>query len=134
MNALRLTPDEWIARIYGAGVSEEQLDAARDPVEAMLWELAERALVLGVDVVIDFGFWGRSEREHFRGRAAELGARSELHFLDVPVEELLSRLAERNADLPAGTFHIDAEHFRGWVEMFEAPDAGELRPREPGEG
>src|SRR6266576_1103308 len=64
--ALRLTPDEWITRLFGADLSVEALDAARDPVERMLWDLAARILSLGVDVILEFGFWSRSEREEFR--------------------------------------------------------------------
>jgi hypothetical protein len=36
-----------------------------------------------VDVVLDFGFWSKRERNDFRGRAAALVARSEIRFLDV---------------------------------------------------
>lgn len=130
-SALRLTPDEWITRLFGAEISGEALDAARDPVETVLWELAARVLVLGVDVVLDFGFWSRSERDDFRSRAAQLGARSELHFLNVPEAELLTRLAARNAQLPSGTFWIDEARFRLWLSLFEPPTQDELRPREP---
>ncbi|MGB8509049.1 MAG: ATP-binding protein, partial [Pyrinomonadaceae bacterium] len=105
--ALRLTPDEWITALFGPEISGEALDAARDPVEAVLWNIAARVLTLGVDVVLDFGFWSRVEREDFRSRATQLGAHSELHFLDVPETLLLSRLAARNARLPPGTFPID---------------------------
>jgi predicted kinase len=125
--ALRLTPDEWIRQLYGAGISGEALDGARDPVERVLWQLAERVLVLGVDVILDFGFWSRAEREEFRLRAAGLGARSELHFLDVPEEELLRRLEVRNADLPAGAFRLDRAQLQAWFELFEPPDDGELQ-------
>jgi predicted kinase len=131
-NALRLTPDEWIVRLYGADVSGEALDAARDPVEDVLWDLAARVLVLGVDVILDFGFWTRGEREGFRSRATQLGARSELHFLNVPEETLLTRLAARNGDLPPGTFWIDEARMREWYRLFEAPTEDELLPRDPG--
>jgi predicted kinase len=128
--ALRLTPDEWITRLFGVDLLVEALDAARDPVETVLWELAARVLVLGVDVVLDFGFWSRSEREEFRLRATRLGACSELHFLDVPEEELLIRLAARNVRLPPGTFWIDEARLRLWSSWFEPPTPDELRPRE----
>jgi predicted kinase len=129
-SALRLTPDEWITRLFGVDLTLEALDAARDPVEAVLWDLAARVLVLGVDVVLDFGFWSRTERDDFRSRAAQLGARSELHFLDVPEEELLTRLAARNAQLPSGTFWIDEARLTLWSRAFEPPTVDELRPRE----
>jgi predicted kinase len=129
--AVRLTPDEWIARLYGADIAEEWLDAVRDPVEAVMWDLAARGLALGVDVILDFGFWTRSERESFRDRAAQLGAGSRLHFLDVAEDELLRRLAARNAALPAATFWIDEARLRQWCELFEPPTPDELRARGP---
>jgi predicted kinase len=129
-DALRLTPDEWIARLYGPRLTPPALDWCRDPVEAVQWELAERALRLGVNVVLDFGFWSRAEREEFRARAAALGAGSELHFLDVPRAELSARVAERaGAEPPAGTFPVTEAQLDAWWQVFEPPRADELRPR-----
>jgi predicted kinase len=129
-SALRLSPDEWISRLYGADLPDEQLDAARDPVEAALWDLAARVLGLGLDVILENGFWSRDEREAFRSRAARLGARSELHFTHAPEGELLDRLERRNAELPPGTFRIDEARLRSWFALFEPPGGDELRPRE----
>lgn len=128
--ALRLSPDEWIATLYGSNISGEALDAARDPVESALWNLAARVLVLGLDVILEFGFWSRSEREEFRRRATQLGAQSELYFTDAPHEELIRRLARRNAELPPGTFWIDEAQLRSWFCVFEPPSSEELQPRE----
>jgi predicted kinase len=78
-DALRLCPDEWIARLYGVSPSLPILDAARDPVEQPQWTVAERALQLGVSVILEFGFWSRSEREQFRSRRG--GSSSNRQFL-----------------------------------------------------
>lgn len=128
-DALRLTPDEWIARLFGRSLTPPALDWCRDPVEALQWEVAERALRLGVNVVLDFGFWSRAEREEFRARAAALGAGSELHFLDAPRAELSARLAARNVELPPGTFHVSEAQLDAWSKVFEPPTEDELRPR-----
>jgi predicted kinase len=128
-HALRLTPDEWILRLFGADLSTETLDALRDPMEAHLWLLASRALELGVDVILDYGFWSRGERDDYRSRAAALGAASELHFLKASDEALLARLAERNASPPSGVFFIEEAHLKEWMSLFEPPDADELRRR-----
>lgn len=61
---------------------------------------------------------------------AASGARTELHYLDVSNEELLRRLEARNADLPAGVFWIDPAWIRQSFEIFAAPVAEELAPRE----
>ena len=128
--ALRLTPDEWIVRLFGTNLTLPTLDWCRDPVEAVQWMVAERALSLGVNVILDFGFWTRSEREGFRARAATLGARSEVHFLDVPRSVLSARLASRNADLPEYTFRVTEAQLDLWWSLFEPPTPDELQPRE----
>ncbi|MBS4223608.1 AAA family ATPase [Lederbergia citrea] len=80
-SALRLTPDEWHIPLYGHDLDEKEHEARHDLVECMLWDLAARVLVLGVDVILDFGCWARSERDDFRSRAAELGADFKFIFL-----------------------------------------------------
>jgi predicted kinase len=120
--ALRLAPDEWMARIVGSGYDEQR----RAAVEAVQWEIAARALVLGIAVILENGFWSRSEREDFRSRAAALGAETRLHFLDVPREELLRRLALRNATLPMDSFRVDERQLDLWSRGFEPPTPDEL--------
>lgn len=129
-HALRLTSDEWITRLHGADGVAARDGAIRGAVEAALLDLALHVLTLGVSVVLDFGVWARSEREDFRARAAAVGARSELHFLDVPLDVLLARLEYRNADLPEGAFAIDGAELRLWATWLEVPGADELIPRE----
>src|ERR1043166_5557229 len=133
-SALRLTPDEWIRPLYGAHPTREVLDAARDPVEGVMWLVAARALTLNVNVILDFGFWSQSEREDFRGRAASLGAGSEVCFLDAPHQELLRRLTVRNAAVPEDAFHVSEADFTEWSRVFEPPTSAELRPRAPEDG
>jgi predicted kinase len=96
----------------------------------MLWEIASRALVLGTNVILDYGFWAREEREDFRSRAKQLGASSEVHFLDVPPEELLRRLAQRNAQPSQTAFHIPEEMMLPWIAFFQKPTPDELERRE----
>jgi predicted kinase len=121
-SALRLTPDDWIAALSVNPYDE----AKRAAVEAIQWQIAARALELGLNVVLDFGFWSRAEREDFRTRAALLGARTEVQFLNVARSELLARLAHRNAALPAGTFRVDEVQLDEFFGYFEPPVPEEL--------
>jgi hypothetical protein len=50
--ALRLTPDEWMERLVGHGYDEEK----RSAIEALQWDIAQRALSLGIDVILESGF------------------------------------------------------------------------------
>ena len=76
-------------------------------IEAMLWNIASRALELGTNVILDFGFWAREEREDYRSRAKQLGASSEVHFLDVSEDELIQAACGKEFAAFAGKFlHI----------------------------
>ena len=73
--ALRLTPDEWHVQLFGQDAEEREHDARHHLIEMMLWTIARRALELGMNVILDFGFWAREEREDYRARAKALEAR-----------------------------------------------------------
>jgi predicted kinase len=136
--AVRLTADEWLHLLY-PDESDDALDADgplverlqwvkahRPVVEQLQWTLALRTLALGVNVVLDWGLWTRDERDHYRAEAQERGVRVVLCVLDPSRDELIRRLKDRNAALPAGTFRIDEallEYALGW---FERPTPAEL--------
>jgi predicted kinase len=128
--ALRLTPDEWQVRLFGQDAEEPEHDSRHSLIEAMLWNIASRVLELGTNVILDFGFWAREEREDYRLRAKKLGASSEVHFLDVSEDELMRRLEERNSQSSQESFYISAEMMKPWIEFFQKPTLDELVRRE----
>src|SRR6185312_7603933 len=98
MPAVRLCPDEWKASL-GIDFFDE---AARTRIEERLLALAWELLSLGQDVILEYGFWAESERAELRDTARKHGHRVELYFLDTPFEELVRRLAMRNAKAEHG--------------------------------
>lgn len=128
-SALRLTPDEWHTQLFGHDVEEDEHDTRHFLIESMLWGIAARVLVLDVNVILDFGFWAKSEREDYRARAAQLGASSEIHFLNVPETVLLNRLTIRNAQLSQGAAYIPETKLKAWITFFQPPTLDELKRR-----
>ncbi len=125
-SALRLTPDEWHTRLFGQDLDDKDHDVRHDTVEALQWNVAERVLTLGVDVILDFGFWAREQRDEMRRRAAALGADFRIHYAEASEETLLARLAARNAALPPATFALPEAMLKSWIPMFEPPTPEEL--------
>lgn len=123
-NAVRLAPDEWMARIVGDGWDHER----RQAVENVQWALAQRLLTLGLNVVLENGFWRRAERQAYRARAAELGASSQLIYCHATRDELKRRLVIRNAALPPDTFVVTPEQLDEMWPHFEPPSADEISP------
>lgn len=128
--ALRLTPDEWQQAIFAAdgpsGWRSAERAAHRVRLEGKLIEAGLRAASLGVEVVLDFGFWSRDERSALRWAAAELGVPSRVVYLPVEYEEQRRRVARRRAEDPQ-QFAMSDEELRSWHLQFEAPDTDELR-------
>ncbi len=125
-----IIPDEWQIRLFGQDAEEPEHDARHSLIEAMLWNIGSRALELGTNVILDFGFWAREEREDYRSRAKHLGASSEVHYLDVSDEELLRRLEERNSRPSRESFLISEEAMKPWIAFFQKPTPDELERRE----
>lgn len=125
--ALRLTQDEWLLAL-GSTPWDARL---RERVDDQLWRLALEVVRLGLGAVVDFGLWSRAERDEMRVAARNLGLAVELHFLDVPVDELWRRIDARNAEPPWNRHPIGRAHFDEWLDAFEAPDAAELALYDP---
>jgi predicted kinase len=128
--AIRLTPDEWHVNLFGHDIADPEHDKRHYLIEAMLWQIAARALSLGTNIILDFGFWAKEERDDYRARAKKLGARSEIVFMDVEEEELLKRVKQRNENLTNMIHYIPEDFMLSWFRIFQKPNAEELSPRE----
>ena len=126
-NALRLTQDEWLIAL-----GSSPWDApTREKLDRELWRLAQDVLRLGLSVVLDFGLWTRIERDEMRSVARGLGVGVELHYIDVPTDELWRRIQARNSEPPWNSYPIRRADFDEWLRMFQAPDAAELALFDP---
>src|SRR5947209_16784718 len=118
LGAVRFSPDEWMDALALDLYDEEK----RAKVEALQWRLAQELLALGLAVIIEWGTWGRSERDALRLGARALGAAVELHYLSAPVDVLFDRIQRRGMEKP----RIERDQLLRWVEMFQAPTPEEI--------
>ena len=95
-SGVRFCPDEWMTAL-GASLWDGDLRAR---VEGLQWDMALDVLRAGGTAIIEWGTWGRDERERLRAAAAAVGARTELLFLDVPAEVLWERIHARGMEDP----------------------------------
>lgn len=95
--ALRLTPDEWQYFLFGHDISDKEHDERHTKVEELMWEIAVKVLKSGVDVILDFGFWTKSERDEFRRRANSFGANCKIHYMNPESVNLMSNIATKSA-------------------------------------
>jgi predicted kinase len=122
--AVRLCADDWMTQLAVDLFDED----TRARLEAQFWELAQQLLRLGQDVILESGFWHRSERDELRREARALGATVDLRYLDAPFDERWRRVEARNAEGGPGCAVITRDQLTSWLPLFEAPTHDELDP------
>jgi predicted kinase len=118
LRAVRFAPDEWMEALSLSLYDEER----RAKIEALQWRIGQELLALGLIVIIEWGTWGKSERDTLRLGARSLGATVELHYLSAPPEVLFDRIQRRGAEHPP----IAKAAVSEWFEKFQAPTPEEM--------
>jgi hypothetical protein len=124
--AVRFTPDEWMARLFGEDPPAEIFQEKAAAIVEQLEPLWTRCLSLGVDVVLDYGFWTRESRDHARVLAENCGAEAVLYCVECADVEARRRIAERNRQAHR-TLHIAPETFDILKNRFEPLQPDERR-------
>ncbi len=116
--ATRFCPDEWMESL-AINLYDEPMRAR---IEALQWELAKTLLAQGRIAIIEWGTWGRSERDTLRLGARALGAAVELHYLSAPADVLFERIQHRGMeDTP-----ITREMVSSWFKTIQEPTSEEF--------
>src|SRR3977135_230602 len=118
LHAVRFSPDEWMDALALKLYDEER----RGKIEALQWKFGQELLALGLTVIIEWGTWGRSERDTLRLGARALGAAVELHYLPSPAGLLFDRPQRRATEKPP----LEREALSRWFEMFQPPTPEEM--------
>lgn len=118
LQAVRFCPDEWMSALSLDLYDEER----RSKIETLQWKLAEQLLILGLTVIIEWGTWGREERDNLRLSARALHAKVDLYYLSAPLEVLFARITNRGMESPL----VKKEELAGWMETFQVPDKDEM--------
>jgi len=118
LHAFRFSPDDWMEALSLNLWDEER----RGKIEALQWQIGQELLALGLTVIVEWGTWGRSERDTLRLQARALGAAVELHYVSAPADVLFERIQRRGMEKPP----IERDAVSRWFEIFQAPTSEEM--------
>lgn len=126
--AVVLSVDEITLALFGQDAGEK-LDDYVERAEAYLYRKSLDILEIGVNVVLDWGFWTRRERMEARQFYAARGIACEFHYLDTDGEEWLRRLKKRNEairDKHLSAYYVDEGLAVKCESFFEKPSREEI--------
>lgn len=121
-SAIVMSPDQ---EMYEHGISFFD-EKARAKIEAEQWQRAIKLAKNGQTVVLENGFWGREERDKLRSEAHSLRLKIELHYLDVPFEELWLRVDARNKKEGDEDAVLTRERLEKSANQLQPPDKEEI--------
>jgi predicted kinase len=124
--AIRFTHDEWMRSLYGDDPPETRFSDYAGRVSGLMETVWTRCVALKTNVVLDFGFWRRSERDRVRALVASLGGNSVLYRLSCPDEVAWRRIETRNERL-GPDLYIAPNTFKVLKARFEPLDPDEAR-------
>ncbi|MEQ4205436.1 ATP-binding protein [Actinopolymorpha sp. B17G11] len=126
LGGVRFSTDEWVATLYDEDESRiPDMAPLIRRVETVMEPLWCRCLSLGVDVVLDLGFWARSKRDTARRLAERCGASSRLHHVRCRDREVAwARVERRNHD-PRGSIRMSRHTFDVLEAKVEPPGEDE---------
>jgi predicted kinase len=93
--------------------------------EEMIDRVSEEILAHGGNVVLDAGFWKRSERDELRTRFGGLGHRVSLVYFPISLERQLEYMQTRNDTGAVDSYRFDRETVLTLNGFFEEPAPGE---------
>jgi predicted kinase len=134
IHAVFLCLDDWMATLFAKDApTPPSLEWALERTarcEAQIWKVCRQLLALDQDVIVEVGFYRRSERDRFRKMAREAAVPVQPHYITADRATRLERVRARNRDkTPTFTIEVDDSTFE-WAEgWFELPDEDELRPQ-----
>lgn len=123
--AVRVTKDEWSIRLIGndptidgyAEWDRKIIDLSRD--------FAFYLVGKGIDVIMDEGFWEKETRDEMRRRAAAIGAKVVMYYLETPIETIRERVVGRNNNLTGDSFKISREMLDNYLKDWQPPTEDE---------
>lgn len=125
-HALLLAEDEWLASLYPQQITtidEYRQCAAR--LKPLLKPLIQKALIAGVDVVMDFPGNTPAQRRWLLSLATEIDAQHELIYLPLSDEQCLKQIARRRQEQPERAAFDTEAVFASMARHFVAPSAAE---------
>ena len=120
--AIRITKDEWIIKIFGNKItSDKNFERYDKNITELATDIAFEILKSGGDVILDEGFWVKSQRDDIKKKILNIGAKPILYYVECPVEKMRERVIDRSKTPPLDSFEINEEMFDKYLKYWEPP-------------
>ncbi len=126
--AIILSVDEIMLALFGLDAGEKHDDYVKN-AQTYLYEKSLDIVEMDRNVILDWGFWTKREREFARAFYRARNIPFEFHYIDVDDEKWSRQIAKRNQDVSTGkanAYYVVDALVAKLNAMFEKPDRDEI--------
>lgn len=127
-NAVLLSVDEITLALFGQHCGDNHDDYV-ERAQSYLFNKSLELIKAGVNVVLDWGFWMKEERDYAREFYNSRNINCQLHYVDIGDETWKSRLHNRNNAVLANetvAYYVDDNLADKFASIFEVPNKDEI--------
>lgn len=95
-------------------------------IQNYLLKKAREIVLNGTDVILDWGFWKKKEREKISSYFAQDEINVEWHYIDVSDEQWLNNISKRNQGNHGLDYVLPKEVLQRAEKVFEIPDKEDI--------
>ena len=127
-DAIVLSVDELTLTVFGQNCGEKHDEYVLNAKKYLL----NKSLALidkNINIVLDWGFWTRKEREFTKDFYKSRGIDCELHYIDISDDVWKARTEQRNQTVLTGktsAYYVDENLLAKFNSIFEAPSEDEI--------
>ena len=122
--AIVLSCDE-LTKALGDDLGDRH-DAIAARIHLYLQHKAVELCRLGMNVILEWGFWRAADRKEMSRFLSDCGVPFEWHYMDVSGNQLARSIASRNAHPGPSDYIVDQGLLDKCLAAFEPPEAGEM--------
>lgn len=126
--AVVLSSDEIMLALFQEDLGEHH-DAAVERTEQYLYRKSLAILEIGVNVILDWGFWRKQKREEARRFYGSRGIACEFHYVESTDPQRKAQIAHRNREVLEGrtaAYFVDEGLAEKCDHLFEMPEKQEM--------
>lgn len=105
------------------------LDVYVEKLEQYFFQKTVEIVETGINVVLDWGFWTKTERDFAKEFYGSRGIEYEFHYISISDEEWYRRLNKRNKSILAkksNSYYVDEGLAEKFKSLFEIPSKDEI--------
>ena len=127
-HAVLLSTDEITLALFGQHCGDKHDDYV-ERTQNYLFNKSLELIEVGINVVLDWGFWMKEERDYAREFYNSRNIECEFHYIDISNETWQTRLKKRNSEVLSETtsaYYVDDNLAEKFASIFEVPYEEEI--------